>query len=88
MVKNNKYILGAAVMVLCVISACDDPEITRQGPIFKRLPELAEITPKKPVKVKLKRHISGNYSWELSGDDAGKIVEMNNILKKSIEEDE
>ena len=88
MVKKNKLLFGVVMMLLCVIPACKDTGNTRQGPVFKRLPELAEIRPKKPVKVKLKRHTSGNYSWELSGDDAEKIVKMNAILKKSIGKDD
>lgn len=49
---------------------------------FKKQPELQQIRPKKPVKIKLKRTAKDDYSWELSGDDADEIVRIDKKLRR------
>ncbi len=49
---------------------------------IKKQPEIQQIKPKKPVKIKLKRSAEGKYTWELSGDDVDEIVKADNRLKK------
>lgn len=49
---------------------------------FKKQPEIQQVKPKKPVKIKLKRSADGKYAWELSGDDADEIVRVDRRLKK------
>jgi predicted secreted protein len=39
----------------------------------------------KPAKIKLKRNTKGEYSWDISGDDADKVLEANRKLKESLE---
>ena len=41
---------------------------------FKKQPELQQIKPKKPVKIKLRRSAKDEYTWELTGDDADEIL--------------
>ena len=48
----------------------------------KKQPELQQIKPKKPVKIRLKRTAKDEYSWELSGDDADDIVRTDQRLRK------
>ncbi len=45
-------------------------------------PEIQQVKPKKPVKIKLKRSAEGRYTWELSGDDADEIVKADKRLRK------
>jgi hypothetical protein len=49
---------------------------------FKKQPELQQIKPKKPVKIKLRRSAKDEYTWELSGDDADEIVKTDKRLRR------
>lgn len=88
MVANGKAFFVFLIMVLLSITACTGNDGADRKPVFKQLPELKEIKPEKPVKIKLKRNVSGNYSWEISGDDAGRILKANSKLKESVKKDE
>ena len=48
----------------------------------KKQPEIQQIKPKKPVKIKLKRSSEGKYTWDLAGDDADEVVRTDKRLKK------
>ena len=48
---------------------------------FRKQPELQQIKPQKPVKIKLKRTSKDEYSWELSGDDADEIIKVDRKLR-------
>ncbi len=45
-------------------------------------PELRQVKPKKPVKIKLRRTAKDDYSWELTGDDADEIIRTDRKLRK------
>jgi hypothetical protein len=49
---------------------------------IKKQPEIQQIKPKKPVKIKLKRSADGKYTWDLNGDDVDEIVRTDKRLKK------
>lgn len=49
---------------------------------FKKQPEIQQVKPKKPVKIKLKRSVDGKYTWDLLGDDVDEIVMADRRLKK------
>ena len=49
---------------------------------FKKQPEIQQVKPKKPVKIKLKRSADGKYTWDLTGDDVDEIVRVDRRLKK------
>ena len=51
---------------------------------FKKQPELQQIKPKKPVKIKLRRSAKDEYTWELTGDDADEIVKTDKRLRKML----
>lgn len=55
---------------------------------FRQIPELRQIKPEKPVKIKLRRNASGSYSWELRGDEAGKVIEADRKLRESLNKEE
>jgi len=48
----------------------------------KKQPEIRQVKPKKPVKIKLKRSSEGKYTWDLAGDDADEVVRTDRRLKK------
>jgi len=49
---------------------------------FKKQPEIQQVKPKKPVKIKLKRSADGKYTWELTGDDVDEMVRVDTRLRK------
>jgi hypothetical protein len=49
---------------------------------FKKQPEIQQIKPKKPVRIKLKRLAGGSYTWDITGDDADEIVKADRQLRK------
>ncbi|MBM4144801.1 MAG: hypothetical protein FJ240_00785 [Nitrospira sp.] len=49
---------------------------------IKKQPEIQQIKPRKPVRIKLKRSTEGKYTWDLSGDDADEIVKADKRLRK------
>jgi len=49
---------------------------------FRKQPELQQLKPKKPVKIRLKRTAKDEYSWELAGDDADEIIKTDKRLRK------
>jgi len=61
------------------------------GPVFsednknfqiKKQPEIQQVKPKKPVKIKLRRSAEDRYTWEITGDDADEIVRADRRLRK------
>jgi hypothetical protein len=51
---------------------------------FKKQPELQQIRPKKPVRIKLKRTSKDEYSWELAGDDVDEIIKTDRKLRRQL----
>ena len=49
---------------------------------IKKQPEIQQIRPKKPVKIKLKRTGEGKYTWDLTGDDVDELVRADKKLRK------
>lgn len=79
---KNGFILFVSIFLLL---ACTDPERKAEHIDFKELPAIREIKPQKPVRIKLKRNASGSYSWELNGNDADKVLQLNKKLAESLE---
>ncbi len=48
----------------------------------KKQPEIYQIKPKKPVKIKIRRSAEDKYTWEITGDDADEIVRADRRLRK------
>ena len=78
--RHVRFLL-VIVLMMVTVAACaadkDDLQITKQ-------PELQQIRPKKPVKIKLRRSPKDEYTWELSGDDADEIVKTDRKLRKML----
>ena len=69
------------ILMAITVTACaadkDDLQVKKQ-------PELQQVKPKKPVKIKLRRSPKDEYTWELSGDDADEIVKTDRNLRKML----
>jgi hypothetical protein len=74
-------LLLAALMLLTPVNLC---AAEKDGFQFKKQPELQQIKPKKPVKIKLRRSPKDEYTWELAGDDAEEIVKTDRRLRKML----
>lgn len=72
------------VMTLCLLplAACT---AEKEGFQFKKQPELQQVKPKKPVKIKLRRSAKDEYTWELTGDDADEIIKTDKRLRKMLD---
>ena len=75
-----------AMIMLLPAYACTESSEGRKEITFKQQPEIIEIRPQRPVKIKLKRGTTGQYSWDLSGDDAEKVLEADRKLKEELGE--
>jgi hypothetical protein len=79
-----KTILLVFVLACLFLSFTTETVISADTKNFqvKKQPEIQQIKPKKPVKIKLKRSAEGKYSWDLSGDDVDEVVRIDKRLKK------
>jgi hypothetical protein len=85
MAKVRLFLVAFVIVILIPLHSCSNSDGNQPETVFRQLPEIKEIKPQRPVKIKLKRNVSGSYSWELSGDNAGAIIEIDKKLRKSIE---
>ena len=49
---------------------------------LKKQPEIQQVRPPKPVKIKLHRTAKGEYSWDLTGDNVDEIANADRKLRK------
>ncbi len=78
-------IFRAAIIItfLFPLYSCTNSGQDPNDRVFKKVPELQEIKPHKPVKIKLKRNAKGEYAWDLSGNEADQIIEADKKLRES-----
>jgi len=78
-------ILSSAILLLILILpfSAFSAEIGKNG-TFKtaKEPQIMQVKPNKPVKIKLKRSAKGEYSWDLAGDSVDEVVKADKRLKK------
>jgi hypothetical protein len=70
------------MFIMFPVQACTWTESSEGTAVFKSDPEIQGIKPQKPVKVKLKRSKEGDYSWELTGHNANKVIEEDKKLRE------
>lgn len=82
------------ILVLALLFACSKapdpvpdvgttPDIQKEEQYKKELDEIKK-TIKGDTKIKLKKDGKGDYSWEISGKDAGDVLKANDILNKKL----
>jgi predicted secreted protein len=72
-------------MCLFLFSFCTESYPAEKDSMkFIKQPELQQIKPKKPVRIKLRRTEKDGYTWELNGDDADEIVKTDRKLRKML----
>lgn len=80
--KKKLKILCLSVALLSFISEAYPAE--KENMQFTKQPELQQIRPKKPVRIKLKRTEKDSYTWELTGDDADEIIKIDRKFRKML----
>ncbi len=85
MAENKLIAVLSLIALIILFNACNDSEDTRQRTVFGQAPEIEDIKPQKPVRIKLKRNADGNYTWELTGDDVEKILQSDKKIKDTLE---
>jgi len=86
MAKTKWFCVLFAVIILIPVHACTGNSEDRKETSFEQQPEITEIRPQRPVKIKLKRSTTGQYSWDLSSDDADKVLETDRKLREGLGE--
>ncbi|HEB76431.1 MAG TPA: hypothetical protein ENJ04_08790 [Nitrospirae bacterium] len=72
-----------AVVLLLLLAGCNQRGAETERPFEEGVrPEIVSLTPKKPVKIVLKRTSKGLYSWELRGDDVEGIIDADRRLRR------
>lgn len=62
--------------------SCDSFSKDRSEIQFKSQPEIQQIKPQKPVRIKLHRNNKGEYSWDITGDNVDEIIKADKRLRK------
>jgi len=70
--------LSVSILLLLHFASAEE----KKFPQIKKQPEMQQVRPKKPVRIRLKRSAEGKYTWELSGDDVDQIIRADSRLKK------
>jgi hypothetical protein len=70
-------LLLALVIFLSPVFAADNKALQ-----IKKQPEIQQIKPRKPVKIRLKRSAEGKYTWDLTGDDVDEVVRADKRLRR------
>ncbi len=73
-----------SIALLLSVQACSRTEDKQQQPVFKQVPQIQEIKPERPAKIKLKRDSKEGYSWEISGDDVEEIIKADKKLRNDL----
>ena len=75
--------LGGTLAVLAVLFfAAQTAAAEKTDFQVKKQPEIQQVRPQKPVKVKLHRNAKGEYSWELNGDNVDEMVNVDKKLRR------
>ena len=81
--KHALLIVLTIVLFSGNLLAADKNEIQ-----LKKQPEIQQMKPHKPVKIKLHRTAKGEYSWDLTGDSVDEIVKADKRLRTLLKIDQ
>lgn len=84
--SSQNYLVVFFVILMLMSTAPRAHSEDKYGFQIKKDPELQQIRPRKPVKIKLKRTGKNEYIWELTGDDADEIIKTDKKLRRLLNE--
>lgn len=85
---SAKAVSCACAAGLCLFLLSPGLLGAEEGFKFQKDSQLIQATPKKGVKIKLKRLKNGKYTWEITGHDTKQIIEADRELKSLLKEKE
>ena len=80
--KKSIFLLFVALIISIAFFISPAFSVDNKNLQIKKQPEIQQVKPKKPVRIKLKRLADGKYTWDLTGDDVDEIVRADKRLKK------
>src|SRR5574340_80048 len=84
--RRLKFPAGFSILffsILFLVFSFHNTEAEQKPPMqFAKKPEIQQVKPKKPVRIKLHRNANGEYTWDLTGDNVDEIVRADARLKK------
>ena len=80
-VKKFFLLLLVLSLSLVFIFSSVFSEDTKSLPV-KKQPEIQQVKPRKPVRIKLRRSAEDKYTWEITGDDVDEIVRADKRIRK------
>lgn len=72
------------LIVHCSAALAQDKKTTPQGFQIGKDPQVQQIKPKKPLRIKLHRNSKGEYSWDITGDNVDDIIRADGRLRKQL----
>jgi len=84
MSRLKLFLFLLLLLPLLAVQGCKNNAAGQNDTVFKQIPELKQIKPERSVKIKLKRSTRGDYSWDLNGEDADKVIAVDRKLRDSL----
>jgi hypothetical protein len=81
MLKKITFSIALSISLIIFLFTSAFSEDTKNYQV-KKQPEIQQVKPKKPVRIKLKRSSDDKYTWEIAGDDADEIVRADRKLRR------
>jgi hypothetical protein len=82
---NKTILLLASISISMILFFGSASAEDKKALQFRKQPEIQQVKPRKPVKIRLKRSAEGKYSWDLSGDNVDDVVRADRRLIKLLE---
>jgi len=76
------FLKGMVLIFLTLWCAAIAVAAERSDIQFTKQPEIQQVRPQKPVKIKLHRNAKGEYSWDLNSDNVDEIVNADKKLRR------
>ena len=76
------FLKGMILIFLTLWCAAIAVAAERSDIQFTKQPEIQQVRPQKPVKIKLHRNAKGEYSWDLNSDNVDEIVNADKKLRR------
>jgi hypothetical protein len=84
--------MAAAAGIICfllngspVLAQTAEKPQGQQGFQVGKNPQVQQVKPKKPVRVKLHRNAKNEYTWDITGDSVDDVVQADKRLRKLLQ---
>ena len=90
MVSTRRIAVAATIVGLLVggspvfAQTAEKPQGQQAFQVGKN-PQVQQVKPKKPVRVKLHRNAKGEYTWDITGDSVDDVYQADRRLRKLLQ---